>query len=72
MSAKKFLELKQPEIGQIIREIRLEMRLTQEQFAAEIGVTFPTVNRWENGRAQPSTLALKQIEKRQKKLNKSK
>jgi putative transcriptional regulator len=25
-------------------------------------VTFPTINRWENGRAKPSPLALKQIE----------
>ena len=61
MSAKKLLGIKQPEIGQMICEIRLAMGLTQEQFAAEIGVVFPTVNRWENGHAQPSTLALKQI-----------
>jgi len=25
-------------------------------------VTFPTINRWENGRAKPSPLAMKQIE----------
>jgi transcriptional regulator with XRE-family HTH domain len=30
--------------------------------AARLGVTFPTINRWENGRAKPSPLALKQIE----------
>ena len=36
--------------------------LTQEKMAARLGVTFPTINRWENGRAQPSPLALKQIE----------
>ena len=36
--------------------------LTQEKFAAKLGVTFPTINRWENGRAKPSPLALKQIE----------
>jgi len=38
------------------------MGLTQEKFAARLGVTFPTINRWENGRARPSPLALKQIE----------
>jgi DNA-binding transcriptional regulator YiaG len=38
------------------------MELTQEQFAAELGVVYPTVNRWENGHAQPSPLALKKIE----------
>lgn len=36
--------------------------LTQEQFAAKVGVTFPTINRWENGRAKPSPLALRQIQ----------
>ncbi len=36
--------------------------LTQEKFAARLGVTFPTINRWENGRARPSPLALQKIE----------
>jgi len=38
------------------------MGLTQEKFAAKLGVTYPTINRWENRRAKPSPLALKQIE----------
>jgi putative transcriptional regulator len=33
-----------------------------EKFAAKLGVTYPTINRWENRRAKPSPLALKQIE----------
>ena len=37
------------------------MGLTQEKFAAKLGVTFPTINRWENGRAKPSPLALQRI-----------
>jgi len=53
---------KQPEIGNLIRELRQEMGLTQEQFASFLGVVCPTVNRWENGRAQPSPIALKLIE----------
>ena len=36
------------QIGQQIRKLRLEMGLTQEQFAIRLGVSFPTVNRWEN------------------------
>ena len=36
--------------------------LTQEKFAAKLGVTFPTINRWENGRAKPSPLAMQRIE----------
>lgn len=38
------------------------MGLTQEQFAAKVGVTFSTVNRWENGKGTPSPLALRRIE----------
>ena len=37
------------------------MGLTQEKFAAKLGVTFPTINRWENGRTKPSPLALQRI-----------
>jgi putative transcriptional regulator len=52
---------KQPEIGKLIRKLRQEMGLTQEKFAAMLGVTFPTVNRWENGRSQPSPLAMEKV-----------
>ncbi len=46
----------------LIPRIRERMGLTQEKFAARLGVTFPTINRWENGHTRPSPLALKQIE----------
>jgi len=52
----------QADIPRIVRELRERTGLTQEKFAAKLGVTFPTINRWENGRAKPSPLALKQIE----------
>jgi transcriptional regulator with XRE-family HTH domain len=45
-----------------IRELRTKIGLTQEQFAAKVGVTFSTVNRWENGRGTPSPLAKRWIE----------
>lgn len=48
--------------AQLVRELRRRLGLTQEKMAARLGVTFPTINRWENGRAKPSPLALKQIE----------
>ena len=57
-----YLGLKQPAIGQLIRELRQTLELTQEKFAAQLGVSFPTINRWENGHATPSPLALRQIE----------
>jgi len=50
------------DIPRLVRELRRRTDLTQEKFAAKLGVTFPTINRWENGHAKPSPLALKQIE----------
>ena len=52
----------QTNIPRLIRDLRLRMGLTQEKFAASLGVTFPTINRWENGRAKPSPLAMEKIE----------
>jgi transcriptional regulator with XRE-family HTH domain len=46
----------------LVHELRGRIGLTQEKFAARLGVTFPTINRWENGHARPSPLALRQIE----------
>jgi transcriptional regulator with XRE-family HTH domain len=62
MTIKKPLAIKQPEVGQIIRDLRLAFGLTQEQFAATLGVTYTTINRWENGRSTPSPLAMEKIE----------
>ncbi len=53
----------QADIPRLVRRLRERTGLTQEKFAAKLGVTFPTINRWENGRAKPSPLALRQIEK---------
>jgi len=52
----------QTDIPQLIRKLRERTGLTQEKFAAKLGVTFPTINRWENGRAKPSPLAMQKIE----------
>lgn len=50
------------DISRLIREVRERTGLTQEKFAAKLGVTFPTINRWENSRARPSPLAMQKIE----------
>jgi len=50
------------DISQLIRELRARLSLTQEKFAAKLGVTFSTINRWENARACPSPLALQRLE----------
>ncbi|MEH2237691.1 helix-turn-helix domain-containing protein [Nostoc sp.] len=52
---------KQPNIGKLVRALRQELNLSQEKFAGEFGVTFPTINRWENGRVTPSPLAIQRI-----------
>ena len=52
----------QPDTSSLIHALRQQLGLTQEKFAAKLGVTCLTVNRWENGRAKPSPMALKLIE----------
>ena len=52
----------QIDIPRLIRKLRERTGLTQEKFAAKLGVTFPTINRWENGRAKPSPLAMQKVE----------
>lgn len=49
------------DIAALVLELRRRLGLTQEQFAARVGVTFPTVNRWENRHSKPSRIALKLI-----------
>jgi DNA-binding transcriptional regulator YiaG len=45
-----------------VRELRNQLGLTQEEFAHAIAVTVSTVNRWENGHANPSKLAWRAIQ----------
>ncbi len=46
-----------------IRELRRNLRMTQEEFAHTLGITVATVNRWENGHAKPSKLARRALER---------
>lgn len=49
--------------GQSIRELRQQLGLTQEKLAAQLGVSFSTLNRWENDHSRPSPLAREKLEK---------
>jgi DNA-binding transcriptional regulator YiaG len=49
-------------VSRNIRELRIRLGMTQEEFAHAVAVTFSTVNRWENGHAKPSKLARRAIE----------
>ena len=44
-----------------IKMIRRKSLLSQSDFANELGVSFSTVNRWENGKAIPKLCKLKLI-----------
>ena len=55
------LVAEQPDIGNLIRDFRKEIKLTQEKFAQQLGVSFSTLNRWKKGRATRSPLVLKII-----------
>ncbi len=44
-----------------IKQFRARLGLTQVELAARLGVSFATVNRWENGQTQPSPLSWSQL-----------
>ncbi len=45
-----------------VKYVRSQLKLSQEDLAHELGVSFATINRWENGNYQPSRLAKKAFE----------
>ena len=47
--------------SEIIKLIRQELRITQEELAHELNVSFSTVNRWENGPRIPAKLTIRCI-----------
>lgn len=51
----------QSKIGQLIKKIRKENHLTQQEFASRYGVTYQAVSKWENGKNIPDVALLKQI-----------
>ena len=42
-----------------VKYVREKLKLSQEELAHELGVSFATINRWENGSYNPSRLARK-------------
>ena len=48
-------------VAEMVREVRQRVGLSQEKFAAKLGVSFSSVSRWEHQRAMPSPLALERI-----------
>jgi putative transcriptional regulator len=44
-------------LGGVIRYLRRQLGMTQEELAQALGITVGTVSRWEKGRFRPSRLA---------------
>lgn len=50
------------DIPTLVKELRARLHLTQEQFAQKVGVTYSTVNHWENGKRIPQPFLLKRLQ----------
>ena len=66
---------KEENFADLVKSVRKQLEISQEDLARELGVSFATVNRWENGKSKPIKLSRNQFEMfcnkmiRQKKLN---
>lgn len=47
----------------VVKELRDKLILTQQEFAKLLGVSFASINRWENGTNKPITAARRKIVK---------
>lgn len=61
--------VKMPWTKDRIYVLRAKLRLTQSEFAHRLGVTFVSVNRWENGNAIPRGLSIKVLNDLEKESN---
>ncbi len=50
------------DLAALLKEVRKQLALSQEDLARELGVSFATVNRWENEKSKPSKLARAQFD----------
>jgi DNA-binding transcriptional regulator YiaG len=50
------------DFGARVKELREWLHLTRKAMTESLGLSFATVNRWENGWTVPSELALRQID----------
>ena len=56
------MKLIQPDYPSLVKEVRRQLSISQEDLARELGVSYATVNRWENRQAKPSKLARAQLD----------
>jgi len=46
----------------LVKEVRRQLGISQEELAHELGVSFATINRWENDKTTPFKLAKRQFD----------
>lgn len=51
------------DFGEKVKKVRIEIGYSQEQLARELGVSFATINRWENGKSEPRQISLNTFER---------
>ena len=56
------MPIRNKKFSALIKEVRIKMGFSQEDLARALGVSFATVNRWENGKTSPSKLAYAQFD----------
>jgi len=56
----------------LVKETRKKLGISQEELARELGVSFATVNRWENEKSAPSKLGKAQFDAFFRKMTKRK
>lgn len=56
------MQMNRPDLPALVKEVRRQLALSQEGLARELGVSFATINRWENRRVKPSKLAKAQFD----------
>ena len=49
-----------------VKGLRKQLKLTQEKLAQELGVSVMTIRRWESNKHNPSSLALRELERLQR------
>jgi putative transcriptional regulator len=49
------------DVRKLVKQLRDRLQMTQEQFAHKVGVTYSTVNHWENGKRLPLPFLVKRL-----------
>ena len=56
------MTIESKKFSKLVKEVRRQLSLSQEGLAHRLGVSFATINRWENSKTTPSRLAMAQFD----------